>query len=173
MKKTKPNTNFFEYLKETQKKFTHLKKYFDLVGEALLLSTDQRYRLQISPLGVRWAPNSHVTIQRYISKRRGFTKPSKGKSRTLNVKGLLSLQSKQILRDRGTLQDLMHYRSTNKKLFVGPSIAASSYSRMMHFGGKKVNYPKLWGDIPARPYLGVTKADKAKMIKLFGTYLNK
>ena len=33
------------------------------------------------------------------------------------------------------------------------------YAAMQQFGGKKADFPKLWGDIPARPYLPFTLDD--------------
>ncbi|MFD2645126.1 phage virion morphogenesis protein [Pseudomonas japonica] len=34
------------------------------------------------------------------------------------------------------------------------------YAAMMHFGGEKQEFPNLWGDIPARPYLPMDEDGK-------------
>lgn len=40
--------------------------------------------------------------------------------------------------------------ATDSSALVGSNKA---YAAMMHFGGKKADFPHLWGDIPGRPYL--------------------
>ncbi len=45
------------------------------------------------------------------------------------------------------------------------------YGAMMHFGGSKSAYPNLWGDIPARPYLGMKAGDKPILLQMVGQYL--
>lgn len=41
-------------------------------------------------------------------------------------------------------------RATDSSALVGSN---KPYAAMMHFGGTKSDFPHLWGDIPARPYL--------------------
>ena len=40
--------------------------------------------------------------------------------------------------------------ATDSSALVGSN---KPYAAMMHFGGTKAEFPHLWGDIPARPYL--------------------
>ncbi len=40
------------------------------------------------------------------------------------------------------------------------------YARMMHYGGKKALFPHLWGDIPARPFLGMNENDRASVLNI-------
>lgn len=40
--------------------------------------------------------------------------------------------------------------ATDSSALVGSN---KPYAAMMHFGGSKAQFPHLWGDIPARPYL--------------------
>lgn len=41
-------------------------------------------------------------------------------------------------------------QATDSSALVGSN---KPYAAMMHFGGDKSDFPHLWGDIPARPYL--------------------
>ncbi|MNJ44660.1 Phage virion morphogenesis family protein [compost metagenome] len=41
-------------------------------------------------------------------------------------------------------------QATDSSALVGSN---KPYAAMMHFGGKKADFPHLWGDIPGRPYL--------------------
>ncbi len=41
-------------------------------------------------------------------------------------------------------------QATESSALVGSN---KPYAAMMHFGGKKADFPHLWGDIPGRPYL--------------------
>jgi len=34
------------------------------------------------------------------------------------------------------------------------------YGAMQQFGGTKAEFPHLWGDIPERPFLGLSKDDE-------------
>jgi phage gpG-like protein len=37
---------------------------------------------------------------------------------------------------------------------------------MQQFGGTKARFPNLWGNIPARPFLGVSAADKDEILEI-------
>jgi len=42
---------------------------------------------------------------------------------------------------------------------------------MQQFGGTKSEFPWLWGDIPARPYLGISDADEIEVLEIINEYL--
>ena len=46
-----------------------------------------------------------------------------------------------------------------------------AYAAMQQFGGTKSQFPHLWGDIPARPFLGISTADKQNIRDIIGSYL--
>ena len=68
----------------------------------------------------------------------------------------------------GTLRDSIHYQLGNGEVFVGSNLI---YAPMMHFGGAKSQSPHLWGDIPARPFLGVSVADEAEITEIVKDHL--
>jgi len=39
------------------------------------------------------------------------------------------------------------------------------YSAMQQFGGTKADFPHLWGDIPARPFIGLSDADREMVVE--------
>lgn len=50
----------------------------------------------------------------------------------------------------GGLASSITTRADDSSALVGSN---KPYAAMMHFGGDKEDFPHLWGDIPARPYL--------------------
>jgi len=60
------------------------------------------------------------------------------------------------------LQQQNHAQVADNVLTVGNTM---EYSAMQHFGGTKANYPHLWGDIPARPFIGVSADDREMVVE--------
>ena len=118
------------------------------IGENLVTSTKQRFTSQTDPDGNRWAE---------ISDEWKAEKEEHGGS-TL------------ILTDYGTLGDTINYQLLDAvTLEVGSPMV---YAAMMQFGGTKTEFPWLWGDIPARPFLGFSEADKAGILDVIAQYLS-
>ncbi len=46
------------------------------------------------------------------------------------------------------------------------------YAAMQQFSGKKSEFPHLWGDIPARPFLGISKEDRQAILDIVEAYLS-
>ena len=46
------------------------------------------------------------------------------------------------------------------------------YARMMHYGGKKALFPHLWGDIPARPFMGMNDDDRASVLNIINRIMD-
>lgn len=108
------------------------------IGELLVASTKTRFQTGTAPSGAKWAAKSPATIAAYLArKERADTRPLFGPSGDL---------SRQIFYDAGP--DRVEWGSN------------MIYAAMMHFGGSKSAYPHLWGDIPARPFLGISDDDE-------------
>lgn len=137
------------------------------IGQLLVDSTKQRFVTSTGPDGKRWAENSDVTILNYLrhysgmfGKRGGLTK--KGMTRLVNKKPLIG-ESK-------ALSTRINYQATDDSVAVGsPEIQAA----MMHFGGKKSEFPNLWGDIPARPFLGLSDSDANGILDAAADFLSR
>ena len=121
-------------LSDLARSLTDMKPALKAIGESLVESTKQRFVDSKGPDGVKWKPNKPSTLARKKSR-----KPLIGESLML---------SEQI-----------HYDViANDTLIVGSSM---EYAAMQQFGGTKAEFPNLWGDIPARPFLGISDADQA------------
>jgi phage virion morphogenesis protein len=106
------------------------------IGEILVPSTQSRFETKTGPDGAAWERNSPVTTLR------------KGRDNPLFEHGDLARQIHYALIGDDTLE-------------VGSSLP---YAAMQQFGGTKDEFPWLWGDIPARPFLGISDDDKASIL---------
>ena len=123
------------------------------IGEQLLNSTRQRFSDQVSPEGEAWSPLSHVTKAR--------KKKNKDK----------------ILTEEGRLRRLLSVRAGKDYVEVG---STRVYAGTHQFGARRGAYgttqrgaPIPWGDIPARPFLGVSDADKKTILEIIQKHLKK
>lgn len=115
------------------------------IGESLVVSTKKRFESSTAPDGNKWAPNKPSTL-----KRKKGDKPLIGKT--------------------GVLAGDIHYAVDGSGLQVG---SLMEYAAMQQFGGKKSKFPSLWGDIPARPFLGISEADEQMILDTVNDYLQK
>jgi phage virion morphogenesis protein len=123
------------------------------IGEDLVGSTKQRFATATSPDGTPWARNSDVTISRYL----GLSSANFKKDGSLSKKGEARLAGKKPLTgETGALGQQIHYQVNGNVLEVGSTM---EYAAMQQFGGKRSDFPNLWGDIPARPFLGLSEQD--------------
>lgn len=113
------------------------------IGESLVLSTKKRFETSTAPDGTRWTPNSPSTLAR----KKG-NKPLIGKT--------------------GNLAQQISYAIDGNGLRIGSPM---EYAAMQQFGGHKSKFPHLWGDIPARPFLGISDADEQMIVSTVTDYL--
>lgn len=71
----------------------------------------------------------------------------------------------------GQLHSSINYSASSEGLEWGPGIQTRDYAATMQFGASKgafgrtkVNGPIPWGDIPARPYLGISAEDETNLL---------
>jgi phage virion morphogenesis protein len=169
------------------------------IGEALLRSTDDRFRKEQAPDGTPWKQNSDVTLLRYLEGKGGLSKKTlKSGGRNLTQKGAKLLGQKKILRQSGALQDTIRYQLTGDG--TGLELGTNRiYGAVMQFGaqmgefgrytqvwryrtyaegdfrkyaGTKQGFPIPWGHIPPRPYLGVSSADRQTILDILARHLN-
>ena len=132
-------------LRQLQNHTANLRPALKEIGETLKESTQQRFANYTGPDGVMWAANSEVTYERK-AERSGIP-----------------------LTDGGTLGDTINYQLPgNDSVAIGSSMV---YAAMMQFGGTKAEFPHLWGDIPARPFLGISTSDESEILSILRTYL--
>ncbi len=151
----------------------HLAPALAEIGEVLVRSTQDRFGSETGPDGERWAENSDTTLLRHLNRRQdSYTK--KGR---LSAAGARRLRGKKILTDRGYLGDLIH----PQLLDGGRALAVGSnrqYAAVQQFGqpqgasGRTARgAPIPWGDIPARPFLGLSDDDRERVLEILRDYL--
>ncbi|WP_054007877.1 phage virion morphogenesis protein [Cypionkella psychrotolerans] len=115
------------------------------IGEVLVNSTTRRFGEGVSPEGVKWAAKSPVTLAAYGAR----------KSNRIDVRPLFG--------PSGTLNSTISAEHGSDYVQVG---SGRVYAAMMQFGGSKASYPNLWGDIPARPFLGLSDDDEIEILEI-------
>jgi phage gpG-like protein len=158
------------------------------VGEDLAESTKQRFATSTAPDGSRWEPNTQLTLMQYLHAKSGiysyFTDVSSREVRKIRTgdkkgyfrkdgklakKGIDTILGKRpLIGETGALAHQIHFRVKGNVLEVGSSM---EYAAMQQFGGKKSEFPNLWGDIPARPFLGISDNDIQNINQTIVDYL--
>jgi phage gpG-like protein len=127
--------------------------FLKAVGEDIVERIKGRFASGAAPDGSRWAPNSQVTLIRYLQQRGGFSE----KTGKILAKGrALAISKRPLQGQSGDLARQNHYLIVGgQELVVSNSMV---YAAMQHFGGTKAQFPHLWGNIPARPFMPITPA---------------
>ncbi len=127
------------------------------IGEYMVMSTKERFKKGTSPEGAKWAPKSATTLARYGARKsnRVDTRPLFGPS------GMLS---SQIFHEAGP-----------DSLEVGSNLI---YAAVQQFGAGKGQFgnmtngsPIPWGNIPARPFLGISPEDETNILALIADFI--
>ena len=135
-------------LEELARRLADLTTPFNVIGEYLHQSTDDRFSKKVAPDGSPWAPLSAVTLAR-----------KKGPG---------------ILREKGTLQDTLRKQVTSTELAFGtdrPYGAVHQFGQKKGASGSAKGRPIPWGDIPDRPYLGLSAEDETEVLFIIHEYL--
>jgi len=130
-----------------------LQPVFRSIGEYLMQSTRQRFRDMRAPDGTPWAPLSPLYVKR------------KKKNKDL------------ILVLDGYLRDSIHYEVEPDELRLGTNrvyAAAQQFGMPKGYAGKtKTGKPIPWGDIPARPFLGLSDDDRTEVLAIVERFLQR
>lgn len=129
-------------LQAIQQRGDNLRPLLLTIGEDVTDWTEERFVSTTAPDGQQWAANSQVTLDR------------KSGSRPLTNEGHLAAS--------------IDYDLLSTGVEIGSNMDQAA---MMQFGGTKAEFGQLWGDIPARPYLGFSEADKENILDLVADYL--
>ena len=115
------------------------------VGEYLVESTKKRFATKTAPDGTAWKANSPVTVAR------------KGRDDAL-------------IGETTQLADAIFSNVSGNALEIG---STRQYAAMQQFGGSRSEFAHLWGDIPARPFLGVSDDDKDEVLGILADHLSR
>ena len=121
------------------------------IGNILIDSTLERFKTGTAPDGTKWAAKSQTTLKRAGAR----------KSNRVDVRPLIG--------ESGMLSTQIHYSAQPDQVEVSSN---RDYAAMMQFGGKKSAFPHLWGDIPARPFFGISEDDRVNITGQIADYLS-
>ncbi|MDQ6956699.1 MAG: phage virion morphogenesis protein, partial [Mariprofundaceae bacterium] len=114
------------------------------IGEVMVHSTKQRFVNGEAPDGSKWQENSALTLSRKTG-------------------------SDPLVGDGKALSTGIYYDASSERLLIG---SPQEYAAVQQFGASKHEFGKaLWGDIPARPFLGISDSDKHAIEQLIQEHL--
>ena len=125
------------------------------IGQGIEERIDKRFATSTGPDGQRWEANSPVTLAREAL-RLAVSGSNKKKDGSLNARGQRALAGKRpLIGETRALRDQIASQVAGTSLEV---IASQVYAAIQQFGGSRGEFPHLWGDIPARPFMPLTQA---------------
>lgn len=157
------------------------------IGEIMAESTQQRFSAGRDPFGVKWEPLAYKTIMERLAKisndyaaysnlktgKEGRVKVG-AKAGALNKDGRISKRTANRLNvkplvDTGILQDSIRYQvaGDGNSVAIGTNRFAGEWeggAAVHQFGDKK-------GNIPARPFLGVSDSDRVEVLEILDRFM--
>lgn len=117
------------------------------LGELLVVSTQERVQAGMQPDGQPFAPRSQTTLDRYAE---------------------LGLSFGQPLNQSGEMRGGVFYQAGSDSVEIGSNAIQAA---VMQFGAEQGAFgetarggPIPWGDIPARPWLGISDDDRTNIL---------
>ncbi|HWO99183.1 MAG TPA: phage virion morphogenesis protein [Methylococcus sp.] len=144
------------------------------IGEYLIQSTKSRFATGTAPDGSPWARNSEVTIGRYLDRYRG----SRKKDGSLSKRGQARAAAKKpLIGETKRLSGEIAPRVGPDTVEVG---SALEYAAVQQFGARRGAFgrtrrgaPIPWGDIPPRPFLGISDGDREEILAIIAERLER
>jgi len=137
-------------LRRLEQRLENLQPLMNEIGEGVVDRAKRRFATSSGPDGQPWQANSPVTLAKVAAR---IGKSGRKKDGSLNARGALTLASKRpLVGESHALETQIHHLAGRNEVAVG---ATPEYAAMQQFGGSKADFPHLWGDIPARPFLPV------------------
>lgn len=132
-------------LQQLQRRMADMTPVMQEIGEYLVESTKARFVAGIDPQGIPWAAKSPVTMAATAAREKK------------------SIDPRPLFGPTGLLSSQINYEAGPDHAEVGSNLV---YAAMMQFGGTKAAFPHLWGDIPARPFFGLSEVDEANILAI-------
>lgn len=125
------------------------------LGELLLDSTLARFQEGKAPDGSPWAPKSSATIKAYERRKQTVSfKPLIGPTKTLSSPSNFAVSS------GGDWARLSSRAIQSAVMQFGAKKGAFGSYQGKGFGGSSPTVSIPWGDIPARPFMGISAGDQ-------------
>lgn len=123
---------------------------FQEFGEHLVKSTTDRFATGRAPSGSVWAPKSPATLAAGGGRKTG------------------PRDTRPLFGPWGSLSSTIAYAAFDDRVEWGSPMV---YAAMQQFGGRKAVFPHLWGDIPARPFIGISDEDETALLDAIAEWL--
>lgn len=139
-------------LQDLQARVNNLKPVLGDIGEYLIVSTRERFAQKKAPDGTPWKKNSPVTQK---------------------IKG----RDDALVGDSKSLSRYFDYVLSKNSLTFGSKFEYAALqhhgARQGQFGKSKRGGPLPWGNIPARPFIGLSRDDNAAVKDIISEFLAK
>lgn len=147
---------------------THMRPLMRDLGEHLVETTKRRFDTSTAPDGSPWAPNTETTYLRYLGNfNSGF-----GKDGRINNKGAARAAAKKpLIGETRSLSTTINYLPGDSFVEIGSPMV---YAAVQQFGARAGSFTggkSPWGDIPARPFLGLSGEDEVEIGRTVSRYL--
>jgi len=142
------------------------------IGEYMLGVTDERFSAEEDPSGRPWQPHSPLTLMIAYGWTRRKKDGSTSRRKLYTQKGGLTsgferyAMNRKILTLSSRLRKSIHYQATEDSVVIGTDAV---YAAIHQFGGKAGRGRKV--SIPARPYLGISDADRSEAVRIIKEHL--
>ncbi len=130
------------------------------IGEYAVRSTQERFKAGVSPDGRAWARNSPATLAR----KRG-SRPLFGETGKLSSTIFASASANMVIWGSGREQAAVQQYGARRGAF-------GAYSGV-NKDGRAYSGVTPWGDIPARPFIGISRADETNLSALVEDWLDR
>ncbi|WP_051361141.1 phage virion morphogenesis protein [Desulfuromonas sp. TF] len=147
-------------LQRAQAATGNLSPVMKAIGERMVRSTEERFETETAPDGTRWEPLAASSLGS------GFKKKKTKQDGTLTAAFSRYLASRQILTRSGELRGSIYSRPGSDQVSIG---TGKVYAAIHQLGGKAGRGRKV--AIPARPFLGVTDADRVEILELLREHM--
>jgi phage gpG-like protein len=137
----------------------------DQIGEFLVVTTKRRFETGIAPDGTSWAQNSPVTLAR-----KKETRPLIGESKSLS-RGI----NHEASRHEVVVGSPMIYAGVQQRgAAQGEFGAAIGRTKPSDKRPRSQDYffPIPWGNIPARPFIGLSEEDETGLLDIVTEWLD-
>lgn len=144
-----------DYLQQLQRHADDMTPALQEIGEYMIQSTRERFGTGTAPDGTPWVENSPLTL----SRKKG-TQPLIGETKRLST-------------------EFSYFIGNNELTFGSPL----EYAAVQQFGAeqgkfgrgkyesREGSFPIPWGDIPARPFIGISDQDQMEILDIIQGYL--
>ncbi|QEW21221.1 phage virion morphogenesis protein [Marinibacterium anthonyi] len=134
------------------------------IGEYMVKSTNDNFASGTDPEGRPWAPRSQTTLDAYAARKdKPGPRPLIGPTKSLS--GTISYEADA---DSVSWGSNMIYAAVQQ---FGAEAGAFGARIGVNEKGRRYFMPIPWGNIPARPFLGVDKDDETGLLELVTEYL--